>query len=189
MTPSAPEAHRTPPQSRPLLRVVENFRSAVDDGGRQPAPAPAPVDGSQSPGTHLLEALASADRRVDSLAVRIAAVQGDLRLAREALTEIESSLRGPSVLLRSGLVFLLPALLALAWASLTTLPQLTAIASAPYPPIAAAVAGVVDTVYERVAANQLLLTLFLPGSSLLIVFAAALLLRLKWRRGLAVSDR
>jgi len=31
--------------------------------------------------------------------------------------------------------------------------------------------------------------LFLPGTSVLIVLAAALALRLKWRRGLAVSDQ
>jgi hypothetical protein len=188
MTPSAPEPHGTPPQSRPLLRVVENYRPAVAGGGRQPAPSAGLDDGS-SAGPRLLATLGAADRRVESIAARIASVEVDLRVLHDELLDAESALRRQTVLLRTALVLLLPALATLAVASVMALPQLTAIASAPYPPIAAAVATVVATVHERVAANRLLTTLFLPVTSVLIVFASALVLRLRWRPGRRVSER
>jgi len=188
MTTSHSEAHRTPPQSRPLLRVVENFRPAVDREGRRAAPPPEPPE-TVRPEAQVLATLTSADRRVDSLTARIAAVQHNLRLRHDELAEAESSLRRRSVFLRTAVILLLPALATLAVASVMALPLLTAIASAPYPPIAAAVASVLATAHELVATNRLLTTLLLPATSVLIVFAAALALRLKWRRGLAVSDQ
>jgi len=186
MTPSAPEPHGTPPQSRPLLRVVENYRPAVAGGGAQPVPER--DDGSPA-GPRLLATLGAADRRVESLAARIASVEVDLRLLHDELVDAESVLRRQSVLLRTALILLLPALATLAVASMMALPQLTALASAPYPLISSAVATVVATVHEWVASNRLLTTLFLPVTSVVIVFASALLLRLKWRAGLRVSER
>jgi hypothetical protein len=188
MTPSAPEPHGTPPQSRPLLRVVENYRPAVAGGGRRPAPSTG-QGAASSAGPRLLATLAAADRRVEALAARIASVEVDLRQLHDELVDAESVLRRQSVLLRTALVLLLPALATLAVASMTALPQLTALASAPYPLISGAVATVVATVHERVASNRLLTTLFLPVTSVLIVFASALVLRLKWRAGLRISER
>ena len=185
MTPSAPEPHGTPPQSRPLLRVVENYRPA--GGGRQPAPSSELDD--ESSGQRLLAALGAADRRVESIAARIASVEVDLRVLHHELVDAESVLRRQTVLLRTALVLLLPALATLAVASMMALPQLTALASAPYPVISGALATVVATVHERVASNRLLTTLFLPVTSVVIVFASALVLRLKWRAGLRVSER
>jgi hypothetical protein len=187
MTPSAPEPHGTPPQSRPLLRVVENYRPAVARGGRQPAPSSELDD--ESSGQRLLAALGAADRRVESIAARIASVEVDLRVLHDELVDAESVLRRQTVLLRTALVLLLPALATLAVASMMALPQLTALASAPYPVISGALATVVATVHERVASNRLLTTLFLPVTSVVIVFASALVLRLKWRAGLRVSER
>jgi hypothetical protein len=188
MTTSHPEAQRTPPQSRPLLRVVENFRPAVDTGGPGAA-APSAQAAAAHPEARLLASLTSADRRVDALATRVAAIQSDLGSVYDALLEAETTLRARSTLLRIALVLLLPALATLAVASATALPLLTGIASAPYPTISAAVAAVLATVHEQVANNRLLTTLLLPGASVVIVFVAALVLRLKWRRGLEVSER
>jgi len=187
MTTSHPEARRTPPQSRPLLRVVENHQPLSDTGLRVVPRAPDPA--TAPPEQRLLATIASADRRADALAARIAAAQEELRILQDGLLEAEASLRARSLLLRGTLILLLPALATLAVASLPILPQLTGLASAPYPLIAAAVAAVVAAVHEQVAANRLLLTLFLPASSVLVVFGLALVLRLKWRPGLAVSER
>lgn len=188
MTPSAPEPHGTPPQSRPLLRVVENYRPAVAGGGRQPAPSTG-HDESSPAGPRFLAALAATDRRVEALAARIASVEVDVRDLHDELVEAESVLHRQTLLLRTALVLLLPALATLAVASMMALPQLTALASAPYPLISEAVATLVGIVHDWVASNRLLTTLFLPVTSVLVVFAAALLLRLKWRAGLRVSER
>jgi lipopolysaccharide export LptBFGC system permease protein LptF len=188
MTTSHPEAHRAPPQSRPLLRVVENFRPAVDEDGRRAAP-PAELPETAPPDGQLLATLASADSRVSALAARIATAHADLRLLHDELAAAESSLRRRSLLLRGALVLLLPTLATLAVATVMAFPLLTEIASLPYPPIAAGVAGVVAAVHGHVTGNRLLLSLFLPAASVVAVFAAALVLRMRWRRGLAVSDR
>ena len=190
MTPPASKAHRTPPRSRPLLRVVENFQPAVEDHGPPPAPSPEPEVGSQRPALQLVEALDAAERRIDSVATRMGLAQADLRLVREVLAELDASRSVWTRFLRYGLaVVLLPALLALAWAGATALPSLTTIVVRPYPPLLAGIATLVGAVWAHVAGSQLLLSLCLPGGSLIVVFTAALFLRLKWRRGLAVSDR
>src|SRR5262245_8943878 len=190
MTPPVFEAHRTPPRSRPLLRVVENYQPAVNDHGPPPAPAPAPETGSQRSELQLVDALCSADSRIDSVAARMESLQEDLRLVREALAELDQPRSTWATLLRYALVVaLIPALLALAWAGAMALPTLAATASSPYPPLLAVLAVLVGTTQMHVAASRLLLCIVLPAGSLLAVFAGAICLRLKWRRGLAVFDR
>jgi hypothetical protein len=117
MTESDAEAHRTPPRSRPVLRVVHDPLHAADGGGRHAAHAAEYESAPKaSPGSHLLEALDSAQERIQGLTVRIERVRTDLQLVRTTLAEAQSTrtvLPAAEALVRYGVVALLAGLLGL----------------------------------------------------------------------------
>ncbi|MET0938401.1 MAG: hypothetical protein ABWY51_04155 [Gaiellaceae bacterium] len=117
MTERDAEAHRTPPRSRPVLHVVHDPLHAADDGGRHAAPAPEHENATEaSPGSHLLEALDSAQERIQGLATRIDRVRTDLQLVHTTLAEAQASrtaLPATEALVRYGVLALLAGVMGL----------------------------------------------------------------------------